>query len=56
MIFGSKAKVTRKEHIGLWTVVEYNGRVNLYYSGAYAGAKTDKNFDEVVNEIKAFSH
>jgi hypothetical protein len=51
MIFGSKKNITRKEHIGYYTVVEYKGKTQIYYCGAYVNTKNDP-FDDIVNLLK----
>ena len=51
MIFGAKKDIRRKEHVGLYTVVDYKGTTQVYYCGAYK-FKTDKSFEEQVNELR----
>ena len=54
MIFGARKNITRKEHIENFTIVEYNGKTQVYKNGAYEYS-TDRNFDDVAESIKSFS-
>lgn len=48
MIFGAKKDISRKEHVGYFTVVQYKDKVHVYNCGQF-WYSSFRTFDETVS-------